>query len=58
MARGDRSVDVNVTRLRAKLADVAERRLEITTQTGVGYRLELTDAAEVAVPRAAAVTTL
>ncbi|MDQ3777381.1 MAG: response regulator transcription factor [Actinomycetota bacterium] len=41
MARGDRSVDVNVTRLRAKLADAAAGGIEISTQPGVGYRLEL-----------------
>jgi DNA-binding response OmpR family regulator len=41
MARGDRSVDVNVTRLRAKLAEAAGDRIEISAQPGVGYRLEL-----------------
>ena len=40
MARGDRSVDVNVKRLREKLA-VAGDALVIRTQPGVGYRLEL-----------------
>lgn len=45
MARGDRSVDVNVKRLRAKLAKSAGGRIEITTQPGVGYRLELRDIA-------------
>jgi DNA-binding response OmpR family regulator len=39
MARGDRSVDVNVRRLRAKLAD-AGVDLQIRTAAGVGYRLE------------------
>ena len=39
MARGDRSVDVNVTRLRGKLA-LAESGVLIKTQPGVGYRLE------------------
>ena len=41
MARGDRSVDVNVKRLRGKLAKVAGTALEIKTQPGIGYRLEL-----------------
>jgi DNA-binding response OmpR family regulator len=41
MARGDRAVDVNVKRLRAKLAKHAGNALEIKTQPGVGYRLEL-----------------
>jgi DNA-binding response OmpR family regulator len=41
MARGDRSVDVNVTRLRGKLAERASGQIEIITQPGVGYRLEL-----------------
>jgi DNA-binding response OmpR family regulator len=58
MARGDRSVDVNVTRLRAKLAEPAEGRLEITTQPGVGYRLELRDPAAVAETQPTAVTSL
>lgn len=40
MARGDRSVDVNVRRLREKLA-AAGADVEIATQLGVGYRLEL-----------------
>jgi DNA-binding response OmpR family regulator len=48
MARGDRTVDVNVRRLRAKLAEATGDEVRIETQTGVGYRLEL----------AAAVTTL
>ncbi|MGZ4462086.1 MAG: winged helix-turn-helix transcriptional regulator [Gaiellaceae bacterium] len=38
MARGDRSVDVNVKRLRDKLA-LAGTELEIRTQTGIGYSL-------------------
>ena len=40
MARGDRSVDVNVKRLRRKLAAVDSVDVEIKTQAGVGYRLE------------------
>ena len=40
MARGDRSVDVNVKRLRDKLAAVPGMAVEIRTQAGVGYRLE------------------
>jgi len=45
MARGDRSVDVNVKRLRDKLVAVPGMAVEIRTQAGVGYRLELADAA-------------
>ena len=41
MARGERSVDVNVKRLRRKLAVIAGDELQIKTQPGVGYRLEL-----------------
>jgi DNA-binding response OmpR family regulator len=41
MARGERSVDVNVKRLRRKLALIAGDELQIKTQPGVGYRLEL-----------------
>ena len=41
MARGDRSVDVNVKRLRAKLAPLRDAGVRIATQPGVGYRLEL-----------------
>jgi DNA-binding response OmpR family regulator len=41
MARGDRSVDVNVKRLRDKLAAVPGMAVEIRTQAGVGYRLEV-----------------
>ena len=41
MARGDRSVDVNVKRLRAKLGDLRDSGVRIATQPGVGYRLEL-----------------
>lgn len=44
MARGDRSVDVNVRRLRAKLAAVGGGGLAITTQAGYGYRLQLAEA--------------
>lgn len=40
MARGDRTVDVNVKRLRAKLAAVTDE-VQIATEAGVGYRLEL-----------------
>jgi DNA-binding response OmpR family regulator len=39
MARGDRSVDVNVKRLRSKLA-AAGSDVSVKTQPGVGYRLE------------------
>jgi DNA-binding response OmpR family regulator len=41
MARGDRSVDVNVKRLRDKLAEQVGPPLAIETEPGVGYRLEL-----------------
>ena len=41
MVRGERGVDVNVKRLRRKLALVAGDELQIKTQPGVGYRLEL-----------------
>jgi DNA-binding response OmpR family regulator len=57
MARGDRSVDVNVKRLRAKLANAAGGRLEITTQPGVGYRLELREP-DVVDPQPLVVTSL
>lgn len=40
MARGDRTVDVNVKRLRAKLAALTDE-VQIATEAGVGYRLEL-----------------
>jgi DNA-binding response OmpR family regulator len=43
MARGDRSVDVNVKRLRSKLAKLTGGALEIKTHPGIGYRLELAD---------------
>jgi DNA-binding response OmpR family regulator len=46
MARGDRSVDVNVKRLRDKLAAVPGMAVEIKTQAGVGYRLETIRSAE------------
>jgi DNA-binding response OmpR family regulator len=49
MARGDRSVDVNVKRLRSKLAKVAGTALEIKTQPGTGYRLEFADDRERAI---------
>jgi DNA-binding response OmpR family regulator len=39
MARGDRTVDVNVKRLRAKLAAEVGAPLSIETEPGVGYRL-------------------
>ena len=45
MARGDRSVDVNVKRLRDKLAAEIGPPLTIETQPGVGYRLVVADAA-------------
>jgi DNA-binding response OmpR family regulator len=51
MARGDRTVDVNVRRLRAKLSAVAGDALVVETQPGIGYRLELATEGE-------AVTTL
>jgi DNA-binding response OmpR family regulator len=41
MARGDRTVDVNVRRLRAKLSSVVGEELSIETEPGVGYRLQL-----------------
>jgi DNA-binding response OmpR family regulator len=41
MARGDRTVDVNVRRLRGKLTAAAGDELGIATQPGIGYRLEL-----------------
>lgn len=55
MARGDRSIDVNVKRLRAKLARLAGDALEIKTQPGIGYRLELANDIE---PARDAVTAL
>ena len=48
MPRGERSVDVNVKRLRRKLAATAGDALEIKTQPGVGYRLELAEEREAA----------
>ena len=41
MARGDRSVDVNVKRLRVKLAAQIGAPVSIETEPGVGYRLAL-----------------
>jgi DNA-binding response OmpR family regulator len=41
MARGDRSVDVNVKRLRDKLAAEVGAPVSIATEPGVGYRLGL-----------------
>lgn len=57
MARGDRSVDVNVKRLRDKLSAAAPS-LEIKTQPGVGYRLEIRVADEAAEPAGDLVTGL
>ncbi|HET7571746.1 MAG TPA: response regulator transcription factor [Gaiellaceae bacterium] len=45
MARGDRSVDVNVKRLRDKLAAEVGAPLRIETEPGVGYRLVVAAAA-------------
>jgi DNA-binding response OmpR family regulator len=45
MARGDRSVDVNVKRLRDKLAAAIGAPVAIETEAGVGYRLVVADAA-------------
>jgi len=53
MVRGDRSVDVNVKRLRDKL-EQAEVELRIRTTSGVGYRLIL----QVAKPDETPVATL
>ena len=39
MARGDRTVDVNVKRLRDKLAAEVGAPATIETEPGVGYRL-------------------
>jgi DNA-binding response OmpR family regulator len=50
MARGDRSVDVNVKRLRDKLAALPDASVAITTQPGVGYRLGLSEPETQAVP--------
>ena len=50
MARGDRTVDVNVKRLRAKLAAATDGAVAISTQTGVGYRLEIEAAAATVTP--------
>jgi DNA-binding response OmpR family regulator len=43
MARGDRTVDVNVKRLRDKLASSIGAPIAIETETGVGYRLAIAD---------------
>ena len=40
MARGDRTVDVNVKRVRAKLT-AAGAAAAIVTRAGVGYQLEI-----------------
>ena len=45
MARGDRTVDVNVRRLRAKLDTTVGSPLVIETEPGVGYRLIVADSA-------------
>jgi DNA-binding response OmpR family regulator len=45
MARGDRSVDVNVKRLRDKLAAEVGAPIAIETEQGVGYRLAVADSA-------------
>jgi DNA-binding response OmpR family regulator len=45
MARGDRAVDVNVKRLRAKLASEVGAPLSIETEPGVGYRLAVAESA-------------
>jgi DNA-binding response OmpR family regulator len=50
MARGDRSVDVNVKRLRDKLAALSDARVAVTTQPGVGYRLGPSEPETQAVP--------
>jgi DNA-binding response OmpR family regulator len=49
MTRGDRSVDVNVKRLRDKLAEQVGPPLAIETEPGVGYRLELSQLRNTAV---------
>ncbi len=38
LRRSDRSVDVYISRLRAKLAEVLPRQTLIHTHTGIGYR--------------------
>lgn len=45
MARGDRSVDVNVKRLRDKLAAEVGAPLTIETEAGVGYRVAVASSA-------------
>ncbi len=44
MARGDRAVDVNVKRLRDKLAIEVGAPISIETEPGVGYRLVVAEA--------------
>ena len=44
MARGDRAVDVNVKRLRDKLASEVGAPISIETEPGVGYRLVVAEA--------------
>jgi DNA-binding response OmpR family regulator len=45
MARGDRTVDVNVKRLRDKLAAAVGAPLSIETEPSVGYRLSVAESA-------------
>jgi DNA-binding response OmpR family regulator len=45
MARGDRTVDVNVKRLRDKLAAAVGAPLTIETEQAVGYRLTVSGTA-------------
>jgi DNA-binding response OmpR family regulator len=45
MARGDRAVDVNVKRLRGKLATEVGAPVAIETEPGVGYRLVVAESA-------------
>jgi DNA-binding response OmpR family regulator len=45
MARGDRTVDVNVKRLREKLGASVGPPLAIETEPGVGYRLVVAEPA-------------
>ncbi|HJU37224.1 MAG TPA: response regulator transcription factor [Gaiellaceae bacterium] len=44
MARGDRAVDVNVKRLRDKLATEVGAPISIETEPGIGYRLVVAEA--------------
>ena len=45
MARGDRTVDVNVKRLRDKLAAAVGEPITIETEPGIGYRLVVAEIA-------------